>query len=257
MPLMRTLSATAVLCSLASLSLSQAAQNRMWVIWEQKGVNDQLCTQKNHCDPVSVYVPRLMETPTTSQARGMIGALDQLAAARNLPAEHPEAPRACRNVDVDDVLGFEAESWPVSEKLAALTGLQGVFFDFTGMKGPSAYDGPFGENVHSSVVARFEAAGIPVLSEEEMENTPGKPHLNIYFSNTNPDTGCWFSVFASLTQTMLLTRNHTVKIKGGTWGFSGGYSADSPDRSEFDAIMMVVDRFITDFTTANPEGVSN
>lgn len=84
-----------------------------------------------------------------------------------------------------------------------------------------------------------------------MEQTPGKPQLNIYFSNANAKTGCTYSLFASLSQTMLLTRNHTVKLKVGTWGSTGGPSADFPHGNEYDAVMRVVDKLLADYKRAN------
>ena len=38
---------------------------------------------------------------------------------------------------------------------------------------------------------------------------------------------------------------------------SGGFSADHPNRSEFDAIMLVVDNFIADYWKANSDGNTN
>ncbi len=236
---------------------AQTAQteNKIWLTWEQRRIDPSLCEQKYYCEQVPVYMSRLVEKTSEGNAQSIIGALDNIARARQQPVELPDAPTWCQMTDAKTILGFDAESWPISEKQKALAGLQGVYFKLDGLKGPPGYEGPFGPQVHAQAEDRFARAGIPVLTEEEMQRTPGQPHLNIYFSNTNPDTGCWFSVFASLAQTMLLTRNHTVKIKGGTWGFSGGYSPDDPSRAEFDAIMIVVDKFIADFTAANPNGI--
>ena len=181
--------------------------------------------------------------------------MDRLAEMRGHSPDHQDAPNWCQQTDAQTILGFEAESWPESEKSRALEGLRGVYFDLNALRGPQSYIGDFGPNVHAEVARKFDISGIPVLDEEALESTPGKPILNIYFSNTNPDTGCWFSVFAALSQTMLLTRNHTVKIRAGSWGMSGGYSADDPNRGEFEAIMLVVDSFIADFQKANPKGV--
>lgn len=240
---------------LAEVSLAQTkakSLNRIWFIWENRAVDPDLCKAKSYCQPISTYISRLVEEPNRKGAQSMIGALDKVAKKKKLPVEHPEAPNICQLTNSQTILGFEAESWPLSEKLDALRDLKGVYFSLEKLKPPEGYEGAFGLNVQHAVTDMMESAGISVLTEDEMEQTPGKPHLNIYFSNTNPDTGCWFSVFASLSQTMLLTRNHTVKLKAGTWGTSGGYSADDPDRSEFDAIMMVVSKFISDYRMANP-----
>lgn len=250
----------AILFAILVLCLAQTAQatdskNRMWLVWEHQSFNPRLCAELFLCDPIKQFIPRLINEPPEDEARALIGSMDQLANAREMPVDHPDAPEFCAFTDEVSILGFEAESWPISEKLAALRGLEGVYIDVSGLKAPPGYPGDFGADLQSEVVNRFTDAGIPLLSEDIMEITPGKPHLNIYFSNTNPDTGCWFSVFASLTQTMLLTRNHTIKVKAGSWGFSGGYSADHPLRSEYEAILIVLDKFISDFKDANPDGL--
>lgn len=241
--------------TLSAIPVAAQQSNRIWFTWEQSQESPELCEKRNICTPVSKYTTRLIEEPTTAKAEEMVETMAQLAKLRGHPKEHPDTPQMCKNVEAAKVLGFNPETWPMSEKLDTLVGLQGIYFSLQNLKPPAGYEGAFGEHVHADVVKKFEAAGIPVLTEEQMEKTPGQPHLNIYFSNTNPDTGCWFSVFSSLSQTALLTRKHTVKFKAGTWGFGGGYSADHPDRDERTAIMLVIDKFIMDFQTANPDGV--
>ena len=242
----------------SAVSAQETAQqpaSRLWFTLESRAVDPELCRTKNVCRPVPRYETRLGEISTPDALAQTAEALKQLARIRGYGENNPDTPMTCQNVAAAKVLGFDPEMWPMSEKLDTLVGLQGVYFALDKLKAPAGYDGPFGEQVQAEVTRKFNNASIPVLSEEQRDLTPGKPHLNIFFSNTNPDTGCWFSVFSSLTQTVLLTRNHTVKVKAGTWGFGGGYSADSPDRSEYDAIMVVIDKFISDFKTANPDGV--
>lgn len=245
-----------VLCIAALPVLAQQVQqvqNRIWFTWEQRAPDPDLCAKKGYCKPVGRYITRLVETPATDRARSMVGAMAALAKSRGQPVEHPDAPLICQNVNALKVLGFDPESWDLSDKLAGLRDLPGVYFSVARLKAPVGYDGPFGEQLQALMEKKFRNAGIRVLGKAEMEKTPGQPQLNIYFSNTNPDSGCWFSVFASLSQTMLLTRNHTVKLKVGTWGMSGGFSPENPDRSEFDAIILVVDKFIADYWKANSD----
>lgn len=115
------------------------------------------------------------------------------------------------------------------------------------------YGGDFGKTLQTTMGQKCAEAGLTYLTKDEMEKIPGKPQLNIYFSNTDPDSGCHFSVYTGMSQTAPLTRNHTVKLRVGTWGMSGGYSTKQPNRSEFDAILVVVDKFIADYQRANPE----
>ena len=251
----RTFWALVTILVVGSAAIAEAPQNRIWFTWEQRAIDRQLCAEKGHCDPISRFITRLAEETDLRSAEQLTGSMDRLAEARGMPTDHPDAPNWCQQTEMQTILGFEAEAWPEAEKIKALEGLEGVHFDLSGLRGPESYVGDFGPNVQAEVVRKFQIANIPVLTEKDIEFVPGKPILNIYFSNTNPDTGCWFSVFAALSQTMLLTRNHTIKIRAGSWGFSGGYAPEFPDRAEFDAIMLVVDRFIEDFKTANPEGI--
>ncbi|MCP5075811.1 MAG: hypothetical protein GY947_21285 [Rhodobacteraceae bacterium] len=247
----------AVLCATTSATFGQSEANRIWFTWEHSARNQELCRKKNLCRPVSSYITRLVEQPQTERARAMVGAIDSLAKKRGQPVEHPDTPLVCQNVNTASVLGFNPESWELSDKKAALQNLPGVHFSVRGLKAPANYEGPFGDQVQELMERKFRSAGIRVLTEDQMEHAPGQPKLDIYFSNTNPETGCWFSIFASMSQTMLLTRNHTVKLRAGTWGTSGGYSADDPNRNELDAIMDVVDKFIADYWAANSGSATN
>lgn len=246
--------ATLVFLCLPLLSVvnAQADQkNFTWMVWEQRFVDDALCQTKALCTPQRKFITRLVEEPTEQKAREMLGAIDQLAKLRGHPVEHPDTPAICRHTEAAKIIGFDPELWDVSDKMSALKGLKGVYFSVRNLKSPKGYSGAFGYNLQNAMEHRFQTAGLQVLSEEQMEETPGKPQLNIYFSNTNPKTGCTYSVFASLTQTKLLTRNHTTKLKVGTWGASGGPSAKHPNANEFDAVIRVVDKLLDDYKRAN------
>ncbi len=236
---------------LIPFTVSAQSKNYTWMVWEQRAVDPQLCRKKGVCTPQRNFITRLIEEPTEQKAREMLGAIDQLAIMRGTPVEHPEAPKMCRKIEAGKILGFDPELWEISDKLAALKGLQGVYFSVQAIKGPKGYKGAFGLDLQKSMTDRFHAAGLPVLTEDQMDQTPGKPQLNVYFSNTKPETGCTYSVFVSFTQTMLLTRNHTVKLKVGTWGASGGPSADDPNTNELGAILRVIDKFLSDYRRAN------
>ncbi len=226
-------------------------QNFTWMVMERRSVDPALCRSKGLCKPLRHFITRLLEKPTPQKAREMLGAIDQLAKLRGQPVENPEAPHMCRQTEAAKILGFNPEIWPLSDKSAALKGLKGVYFSVQSLKGPKAYHGVFGLDLQNQMEKRFRAARLPILTEDQMDKTPGKPQLNIYFSNTKPETGCTYSVFVSFTQTMLLTRNHTVKLKVGTWGASGGPSADYPKGAEIDAILRVIDKFLDDYKRAN------
>ncbi|MBE9476604.1 MAG: hypothetical protein IME92_05610 [Proteobacteria bacterium] len=237
--------------TLLPLPISAQSKNYTWMVWEQRMVDPQLCREKGICTPQKKFITRLVEEPSEQKAREMLGAIDQLARMRGQPAEHPDTPKICRQTEAGKILGFDPELWDKSDKSAALKDLGGVYFSVQTIKGPKGYSGAFGMDLQNAMETRFRAAGLPVISEEQMENIPGRPQLNVYFSNTKPKTGCRYSVFVSFTQTMLLTRNHTVKLKVGTWGASGGPSGKHPNSNEMGAILRVIDKFLDDYRRAN------
>ncbi len=237
--------------ALAPFMTSAQSKNYTWMVWEQRAINQHLCHEKGVCSPQRKFITRLVEEPTEQKAREVLGAIDQLARMRGLPVEHPDEPKICHHTEAGKILGFDPELWDMSAKLDALKGLKGAYFSVQAIKGPKGYDGMFGIDLQRTMEGRFRAAGLPVLSEEQMEHTSGKPQLNVYFSNTKPKTGCTYSVFVSFTQTMLLTRNHTVKLKVGTWGASGGVSGEHPNSNEMGAILRVIDKFLNDYKRAN------
>lgn len=241
-----------LMCILPGVGYAQEKTTHYtWMVWEQRMVDPKLCKEKNLCTPQRRYITRLIEKPSEQSAREMLGAIDQLAKLRGHPVEHPETPQMCRQTHSAQILGFNPEAWDMSDRSAALKGLKGIYFSVESLKGPKDYEGPFGLNLQKDMEKRFQKAGLKVLTEDQMEHAPGKPQLNIYFSNANAATGCTYRIFASLTQTMLLTRNHTTKLKVSTWGFSGGPTAEYPDSNEYDTILRVVDKFLDDYKRAN------
>ncbi|MEP3296077.1 MAG: hypothetical protein ABJO27_06285 [Pseudoruegeria sp.] len=244
--------AVSLLCLSAPLS-AQGAEERFWVLWEHIEKVGQNCPNGTECKTKRTYASRLFEPASRESIYRLFGMLDFQAAARGEAADHADAPRICQHNDAEVLLGFDPERLRISDKLDALTGLYGVHIDVRNLKAPSGYSGDFGAGLQKEFEARFKAAGIRILSEEQMLEAPGQPKLNIYFSNTNQSTGCTYSVFASLSQTVLLTRNIRTKLTAGTWAFSTGPSTDFPNAHEYDAILRVADAFVRDYLKANPE----
>lgn len=228
-----------------------AARDRLWIMWESRIAPDDCAAPP--CGARAAYTTRLLDTPPHDALNRTIGLLDRLALSRGLPVEHPQAPRVCQAHDPEVRLGFRPEPWPLSPKPDALAGLEGVHVSVLSLKAPAGFEGDFGGGLQTEIERRFRAAGIRLLTEDERLATPGKPKLNVYFSNTDPVSGCQYSVFMSLTQTVLLTRNLETKLEVGTWGMAARYSADFPDETERDTILRVIDAFIADYTLANAD----
>ena len=224
--------------------------------WENESVNPDLCEDHGVCDPIKSFITELHAVPELDEAERLMGAKAKDALVLESIAGPRQAPRMCEHVEAATVLGFDPELWALSERSRALVGLEGVHIDLTGIRSPLNYGDGFGEDLQTAVQKRFDAAGLKILSVEEMDVTPGKPEMNVYFSHTNHATGCRFRLFAGLSQTMLLTRDHTIKLKSGTWGMVGGWVADDPSIDEFRSIMIVIEAFIKDWRDANQLGAA-
>lgn len=244
-----------ILCLIMSSSFNHAANaqdiNRFWIMWEIVDSQDTRCNERERCDTLRRYTTRLLDTSTEQEMRNIFGALDQRALTLGMPVEHPDAPRICQAYDPEVLLGFDPEQMEKSDRLLALKDLPGVHFSVLRLSAPEGYDGNFGLGLQTEFESQFRAAGIRILSEDEMAVAPGQPQLNIYFSNANQTTGCHYSIYASLSQTMLLTRNVKVKLKVGTWGMSEGPSDEFPLQNEYDAILRVAAAFVEDYREAN------
>ena len=139
------------------------SQNFTWMIWEQRVVNPQLCLVKNLCKPQKKFITRLVEEPTNAKAQQMLGAIDQLAKIRGTPVEHPESPKICQQTEAGKILGFNPETWELSDKLAALRDLPGVYFSVQNLKGigPKTAGALAAVNIHNvkQLVEKYRSCG--------------------------------------------------------------------------------------------------
>ncbi|MEM1302449.1 MAG: hypothetical protein AAGH17_07695 [Pseudomonadota bacterium] len=233
--------------------------DRYWIIREQYAPPRLPCSIDQPCGDSA----QLNVLPLQSREPGQIDRIfarmaAQLAASR-VPDPHPDQPAICAvhaaqaagvaGVYVPD--GWDPERLEQSAKHEGLRGLTAVMVDLSNLSGPQDWEGDFGPDLQARVVTRFGEEGLRVLTKDEVDAHPGKPRMAIYLSHTNPDTGCWWSVFSSVTETAVLTRDLNVKLRAGIWSQSAGFSADNPEQGEFDAIMMVVEKFLADWRTAN------
>ncbi|MEO1733805.1 MAG: hypothetical protein AAFR45_09315, partial [Pseudomonadota bacterium] len=128
-------------------------------------------------------------------------------------------------------------------------------FDISNLKPPPDGASDFGEKLQSQFETRFSAAGLQIVHPDAVKQIAGQPHLKIFFSYAghDDDDGCvyTFSVFATLTQTVLLTRNLQTKVSAGVWSYSTGTRAKDHSGNESDAILRVAERFLSDFAAIN------
>lgn len=234
-------------------AVGQSSDERFWISRERISSGVDNC-RGDDCPRYSEFTTRLFDPDKKDQMRRLMALLDFQAAANGLPLEHPETPEFCaRQLPNPNQVIWNPEWMQTSHKLEALRGLEAIHVDVSGLKAPEGFEGPFGEALQEELEVKFAAAGIPIVDKEEIERVPGQPKLQVFFSATNPDSGCWWSVFATMTQTALLTRDISVKISAGTWAHMKGFDPDNLEMTEYSAISGVFDQFVSDYKEANAE----
>ncbi|MGV6811630.1 MAG: hypothetical protein ACWA47_05250 [Brevirhabdus sp.] len=235
-------------CVLAGAAAAQSAistSDQYWLLHEDRRMRGADCPDGAGCAWMRRYDLRLFDRSLNAAMAEIMSRL------RSEGPAAPNPPKFCENRAFEATLNFDPDALEEAEKLEVLRDLPGVYFDLSGLKAPEGFVGDFGLNLQVAFEGRFKRAGIRVLSKQEAEGAPGKPMMNVYFSHTNPKTGCWYSVFASLSQTAVLTRNPLVKFRAGTWSASSGVKTVGDTGTEYDAILWVADKFVRDYLAAN------
>jgi len=242
-----------IICLLAASPVGSEGSDRFWILWEKQEMVGANCPDGQQCILKRNYASRLVDGINLQKMYRLFGLMDGAALATGRLAEHPQAPRICQHNDPEVQLGFNPERLPMVEKIEVLRGLTGVNFDLRNLTPPPGHSSDFGRKLHTQFVAKLEDAGIKVLTKQEVAHTPGQPVLNIYFSHNDLNGACdyEYNVFASLSQTVLLTRDLRVKISAGVWSYSMGSTSDKHRGSEADIILGVADSFITDYRLVN------
>jgi hypothetical protein len=146
----------------------------------------------------------------SSEAGRLAGIFALLPAPASLPAQcRPPAPDTF-------------ETLPTADRTEALRGLTAVGLDLTALPPPPGMDGDFGQRAHAAVAGLLAAEGLAVVPPEDAASLPGQPKLQVFLSYSDRALGCdyAYSLFASLSQTAVLTRNPGVKLPVGVWSFS-------------------------------------
>lgn len=238
---------------LAAGPVGSEGSDRFWILWEKQEMVGENCPHGQRCTLKRNYASRLVDGINLQKMYRLFGMMDGAALSTGRLAEHPQAPRICQHNDPEVLLGFDPERLPMVEKVEVLRGLAGVNFDLRNLAAPPGHSSDFGRKLHNQFVAKLKDAGIKILTKEEVSKTPGQPVLNIYFSHNEFNGACEYeyTVFASLSQTVLLTRDLRVKVTAGVWSYSMGSTSDKHKGSETDIILGVADSFITDYRLVN------
>ncbi len=250
-----------LLCSVSFPALGQGntagslipAQDRFWILWEKVSFVGHHCPGGPQCQEKRQYASRPLDTDNTGFIYRLFGLRDGAQRGAPWPQEHPGAPVICQRNQAALSLGFDPAALPRSEKGEVLRGIDKLHLDLTTLKAPPGFSDTFGTRLQAEFTARLKAAGIQVVPKEALHLVAGQPTLNVYFSFTDPDDLCTYSysVFASLSQEVLLTRDLRIKVVAGVWSYSTGSTAKDHVGDEAQAILRVVDAFVRDHQYVN------
>ncbi len=188
---------------------------------------------------------------------------------RNLMALDPDETTAflyviARLSDVQDVPNLPGASMPaefplmeivprlqvleVRGKEDALRGLPGIYFDAARVAGdgmPEVFAAYFTDMLN--------AAGIPILTEEEALLLPGAARMSVSLSLTRDNAGCIFPFRASLSlkEEVVLVRDPAIKLETTTWSASVAENFTNTNFTSDMALRDAAQRFIDDYKNAN------
>ncbi|GAA6179598.1 hypothetical protein NBRC116594_10360 [Shimia sp. NS0008-38b] len=228
-------------------------EDRFWILWERVKFFGAHCPAGAQCTEMRSYSSRALDTNNTGFIHRLFGVPDGVRKADPLPNDDPDAPGVCRGGQPELALGFDPLALPRSVKGEVLRGVEALHLDLTPLKPPPGFGGDFGRDLHRQFVERLMLAGIRVVPKDKAAMLAGQPTLNLYFSFSDPEDLCdyEYSVFASLSQEVLLARDLRIKVAAGVWSYSTGSTAKGHSGNEVDAILRVVDQFVQDHREVN------
>ncbi len=232
---------------------SAQTQDRFWILWERVKHVGQHCPGGAQCAEQHTYSSRPLETNNSGFIYRLFGLSSALHKGGELPLDHPDAPLICRHNQAELTQGFDPETLPKSEKIEVLRGVSALHMDLSNLKAPPGFSDTFGAGVHAQFVSLLQEAGIRIVDADALALVPGQPVLNLYFSFSDPEDLCdyQYSVFASLSQEVLLARDLRIKVSAGVWSYSTGSTALDHVGNEADAILRVAEAFVRDHRQVN------
>ncbi len=175
---------------------------------------------------------------------------------------------------------LEVGSEEFTDNYASLAGLEGVRVDTTYVIGSAEkYElTDMKSDLVEQIRQRLTDAGLRMLSEEELESTPGQPSLTFFPAYQGNDIDalkaklagedavaehakideshdcCRSSIWASFQQSSSILRDPNRQYRFATWG-SGDDTDSCNDRGlwTYNAVLETIDRFIEDYKKAESE----
>ena len=225
--------------------------NTIWVMWERTN-GQALACQQDDCGSQSTFQSHFLMNLPTDQAQILFEDWAPLAALKgSANVTHDRLP-ICgfSEADPTEITSVKEADRGMVDRLETLRGLTGIYADFRGARGPAWYRGEFGETADQMMRVAMQQAGVPLLTKEELANTPGRPQLSLRFSAEVPGCRPW-SISLSLKQTVVLTRDLTMMFDTTTWSASERQSEEDVDFGPENAIQSVLTTFAQSFLKAN------
>jgi hypothetical protein len=179
------------------------------------------------------------------------------AAVGLVPEGHPKpAPAGCACSAATPVKpaapATPAKPAPLATPAGTLRGLPGLLLVTDALAEPEHLKGRLRDQVRKLAEERLKAAGLRLLTAEEVEKVPGKPRLELDFTPGDLVRGCLFRTSLSLRQELVLARDRSLRILGDTWS-DGGVSRDEAvcRGAELATFAYYIDRFVEDWRKAN------
>ncbi len=192
--------------------------------------------------PPAARTPAATAAPAAQPAR--LAAAPKQTKAANASSPTPESRAACEPGRI-----APAE---LRKPIDSLRELPGVLVVTDYLIEPPTLKDKLRNQVQAVIENRFQAAGIRLLTKEEVEKTPGRPQLELYLTPGDATKGCVFRVWISLRQEVVLARDTSIHLLTGTWGDGGvARPGDAEEGPELATFIYYLDRFVRDYRIAN------
>lgn len=236
------LAATLGLAFVVVMAHWPAATAQDWLLIETRRVPNQ-CSQPVECIDRSVLLARNMAYLSHSDRDTVTQFLNQIATIRGIPDDMAMQSQ----LSVPQVIET-LHPLPMSEKLAPLVAHPGAYFDPETLDGTEATAG-FG----TYVATELQRAGFRILTEAEMEVTPGRPKLRVRFSKRSESAGCIipFSISMSISEEVAMVRNPALKLSANAWSKLVKENLANSNYTPRSALEEAVKAFVSDWQTAN------
>lgn len=224
-------------------ALPQMAPAQHWLLIETRDLPGQ-CSRPLSCIDRSTLALRNLVAVSAGERDMLLRTLNGLSTIRGLPEETTN-----QSMILPETMIATLHPLPKAANLDALIGHPGVFFDPTTLDADEATAG-----FSAFVISQLTAAGVPLLSQDEMDNTPGRPQLSVRFSPRTESAGCIipFSVSMAVSEETVMVRNPTLKTSGSAWSGLVKENLANRNYSPMSALQELVTAFVTDWKSANP-----